>query len=170
MVGHVEHDPTARHSGSGVDAERRQSASAQGFSRRPGFVEAGRGAIQHHLLRERNPQWPETWNPSNRSWSARAGFTNPWRRHSGAHGSPVLDGKLGTHRGRYPAGSFVRLPEGGMEHGATPDDDCTFLFIANKPFHMNIVGDEAIRRLRVASRPARPRTRPSAALHERSGP
>ena len=73
----------------------------------------------------------------------RAGFTNPWHSHPCAHGVYVLDGTLSTHQGRYPAGSFVWFPEGGiMEHGATQDEDCTFLFITNKPFDIHFVGDE----------------------------
>ena len=64
----------------------------------------------------------------------RAGFTNPWHSHPHAHG----------HRGQYPAGTFVWFPEGGvMEHGATQDEDCTFLFITNRPFQIHYVGDES---------------------------
>lgn len=73
----------------------------------------------------------------------RAGFTNPWHSHSCAHGFYVLDGTLDTHQGRYPAGSFAWFPEGGvMQHGATQDEDCTFLFITNKPFDIHFVGDD----------------------------
>jgi hypothetical protein len=58
----------------------------------------------------------------------RAGFTNPWHSHPCAHGIYVL----------------VWFPEGGiMEHGATQDEDCTFLFITNKPFAIHYVGDES---------------------------
>ncbi|ODU05711.1 MAG: hypothetical protein ABS81_06870 [Pseudonocardia sp. SCN 72-86] len=46
----------------------------------------------------------------------RAGFTNPWHSHSCAHGFCVL---------------------------ATRDEDCTFLFITNKPFDIHFVGDES---------------------------
>jgi len=74
----------------------------------------------------------------------RAGFTNPWHSHPCAHGIYVLEGALNTHQGRYPAGSFVWFPEGGiMAHGATQDEDCTFLFITNKPFDIHYVGDES---------------------------
>jgi quercetin dioxygenase-like cupin family protein len=73
----------------------------------------------------------------------RAGFTNPWHSHPCAHGVYVLDGTLNTHQGQFPAGTFVWFPEGGvMEHGATQDEDCTFLFITNKPFDIHYVGDE----------------------------
>jgi quercetin dioxygenase-like cupin family protein len=68
----------------------------------------------------------------------RAGFTNPWHTHPCGHGIYVLDGTLNTHQGTYGPGSFVWFPEGGsMEHGATDDADCTFLFITNKPFDIH---------------------------------
>ena len=64
-----------------------------------------------------------------------AGFTNQWHTHPHAHGMYVLDGVLNTHQGEYGTGSFVWFREGGwMEHGATQDNDVTFLFITNKPF------------------------------------
>lgn len=64
-----------------------------------------------------------------------AGFTNHWHTHPHAHGMYVLDGVLKTHQGEYGPGNFVWFPEGGwMEHGATQDNDVTFLFITNKPF------------------------------------
>ena len=64
-----------------------------------------------------------------------AGFTNVWHTHPCAHGMFVLDGVLRTHQGDFGPGSFVWFPEGGwMEHGATDDNDCTFVFITNKPF------------------------------------
>ena len=68
----------------------------------------------------------------------RAGFTNPWHTHPCGHGIYVLSGTLRTHQGTYGPGSFVWFPEGGsMEHGATDDEDCTFLFITNKPFDIH---------------------------------
>jgi quercetin dioxygenase-like cupin family protein len=68
----------------------------------------------------------------------RAGFTNPWHTHPCGHGMYVLSGTLNTHRGTYGPGSFVWFPEGGsMQHGATEDGDCTFLFITNKPFDIH---------------------------------
>jgi quercetin dioxygenase-like cupin family protein len=74
----------------------------------------------------------------------RAGFTNPWHSHPCAHGVYVLEGVLNTHQGDYPTGSFVWFPEGGvMQHGATQDQDVTFLFITNKPFDIHFVGDES---------------------------
>jgi len=91
----------------------------------------------------------------------RAGFTNPWHSHPCAHGVYVLEGTLSTHQGQYPAGSFVWFPEGGiMEHGATQEEDCTFLFITNKPFDMHFVGDENDR-LRRRPSPGRDRRGPS---------
>jgi anti-sigma factor ChrR (cupin superfamily) len=63
-----------------------------------------------------------------------AGFTNEWHTHACANGMYVLDGILKTHAGSFGPGSFVWFPEGmEMEHGATQDNDVTFLFIANKP-------------------------------------
>jgi quercetin dioxygenase-like cupin family protein len=68
----------------------------------------------------------------------RAGFVNPWHTHPCAHGIYVLEGRLRTHQGTFGPGSFVWFPEGGrMEHGATDDADCTFLFITNKPFDIH---------------------------------
>ncbi|WP_433798468.1 cupin domain-containing protein [Actinomycetospora sp. CA-084318] len=68
----------------------------------------------------------------------RAGFVNPWHTHPCGHGIYVLSGTLRTHQGTYGPGSFVWFPEGGsMEHGATDDGDCTFLFVTNKPFDIH---------------------------------
>ena len=73
-----------------------------------------------------------------------AGFTNPWHRHNCAHGIYVLEGTLKTHEGTFGPGSFVWFPEGGvMQHGATQDEDCTFLFITNKAFDIHFVGDHS---------------------------
>jgi quercetin dioxygenase-like cupin family protein len=67
-----------------------------------------------------------------------AGFTNQWHTHNCAHGIYVLDGILQTHTGSFGPGSFVWFPEGmEMEHGATQDNDVTFLFIANKPLDIH---------------------------------
>lgn len=72
-----------------------------------------------------------------------AGFTNQWHTHSHAHGMFVLDGVLKTHEGEFGPGNFVWFPEGGwMEHGATADNDVTFLFITNKPFDISYATDE----------------------------
>lgn len=73
----------------------------------------------------------------------RAGFTNTWHTHPCGHGMYVLEGTLKTHQGNYGPGSFVWFPEGGtMEHGATEDGDCTFLFVTNKPFDIHHVDSE----------------------------
>ena len=73
----------------------------------------------------------------------RAGWTNPWHTHPCAHGIYVLEGSLATHQGTYGPGSFVWFPEGGiMEHGASADGDCTFLFITNKPFDIHYPDQE----------------------------
>ena len=67
-----------------------------------------------------------------------AGFTNPWHTHPCAHGIYVLDGLLKTHAGTFGPGSFIWFPEGMlMEHGATPDNDVTILFITNKEFDIH---------------------------------
>jgi anti-sigma factor ChrR (cupin superfamily) len=72
-----------------------------------------------------------------------ARYDAPSDRHPCARGVYVLEGTLSTHQGRYPAGSFAWFPEGGiMEHGATQAEDCTFLFITNKPFDIHFVSDE----------------------------
>lgn len=68
----------------------------------------------------------------------RAGFTNTWHTHNCAHGFYILEGTLNTHRGTFGPGNFVWFPEGGiMQHGATADGDCTFLFITNKAFDIH---------------------------------
>ncbi|MEX5237518.1 cupin domain-containing protein [Kocuria arenosa] len=68
----------------------------------------------------------------------RAGHTTTWHTHPCAHGMYVLEGTLVTHQGSFGPGSFVWFPEGGkMQHGATPEEDVTFLFILNKPFGIN---------------------------------
>jgi hypothetical protein len=49
-----------------------------------------------------------------------------------AHGMYVLDDILKTHTGSFGPGSFVWFLEGmEIEHGATRDNDVTFLFVAN---------------------------------------
>ncbi|KJX96784.1 membrane protein [Zymoseptoria brevis] len=73
----------------------------------------------------------------------RAGFTNPWHSLFCGHGFFVLEGVLDTHQGQYGAGSWVWFPEGGlMYHGATKEQDVTFLFVTNKKFSIHFVGDE----------------------------
>jgi quercetin dioxygenase-like cupin family protein len=70
----------------------------------------------------------------------RAGFMNTWHTHPCGHGMYVLEGTLNTHHGTFGPGNFVWFPEGGtMEHGATEDGDCTFLFITNKAFDIHHV-------------------------------
>jgi hypothetical protein len=50
----------------------------------------------------------------------------------------VLEGVLKTHAGTFGPGNFVWFPEGMvMEHGATPENDVTILFITNKPFDIH---------------------------------
>jgi quercetin dioxygenase-like cupin family protein len=64
-----------------------------------------------------------------------AGFTTTWHTHHCAHGMYVLEGILNTHKGTFGPGEFVWFPEGErMFHGATDENDVTYLFIVNKPF------------------------------------
>jgi quercetin dioxygenase-like cupin family protein len=75
-----------------------------------------------------------------------AGFINPWHTHSCAHGIYVISGTLRSHKGEFPAGSFVWFPEGmQMYHGATDEADCVLMFITNKPFdiHYTFEDEEA---------------------------
>jgi len=68
-----------------------------------------------------------------------ASISTSWT-HNCAHGIYVLDGILKTHSGSFGPGSFVWFPEGmEMEHGATQDNDVTFLFIANKPLDIHYI-------------------------------
>jgi len=67
-----------------------------------------------------------------------AGFTTTWHTHNCAHGMYVLDGILNTSKGQFGPGEFVWFPEGEkMFHGATDDNDCTYIFIINKPFDIH---------------------------------
>jgi quercetin dioxygenase-like cupin family protein len=67
-----------------------------------------------------------------------SGVINPRHTHPCGHGMYVLSGTLVTHKGRYPAGSFVWFPEGEvMEHGASADADVTVVFVTNKPFRID---------------------------------
>lgn len=77
------------------------------------------------------------------------GFTNVWHTHKTAHGFWIEDGTLVTHdkagRREHPPGTLVWAPEGGwMEHGTLKNNDCTFLFITNKPFDIYYEGDPGI--------------------------
>ncbi|MUZ75613.1 DUF4437 domain-containing protein [Agrobacterium vitis] len=75
----------------------------------------------------------------------KAGFTNISHWHNCSHGIYVLDGVLRTHAGEYGPGSFVWFPEGMTQsHGATEDNDVTFLFVTNKAFdihYTHLVGE-----------------------------
>jgi len=67
-----------------------------------------------------------------------AGFMNPWHTHNCAHGMYVLDGMLSTSKGDFGPGEFVWFSEGErMFHGATDDNEVSFLFITNKPFDIH---------------------------------
>ena len=71
-----------------------------------------------------------------------AGAINPAHTHPCGHGMFVLEGNLVTHNGTYGPGSFVWFPEGEvMEHGASSDGDVTVVFVTNKAFRIDYVGD-----------------------------
>lgn len=73
-----------------------------------------------------------------------AGFTTTWHTHHCAHGMYVLEGILNTHKGSFGPGEFVWFPEGErMFHGATEDNDVTYLFIVNKPFDIHFEPQES---------------------------
>ncbi len=68
------------------------------------------------------------------------GFWKPKHRHTCSHGIFVIEGKLKTDDGVYGPGSFVWHPAGyECGHGATEDEDCLFLFVANKPFDIEFL-------------------------------
>lgn len=69
-----------------------------------------------------------------------AGFYKPLHRHTCSHAIYVIDGKLKTDTGVYGPGSLVWHPAGyETGHGATEEEGCTFLFIANKPFDIEFL-------------------------------
>ena len=71
------------------------------------------------------------------------GFNLEWHTHTCAHGMYILKGKLRTSIGEALPGDFVWFPAGmAMEHGATVEEDCTFLFITNRPFDIRYLRDE----------------------------
>jgi len=71
------------------------------------------------------------------------GFWKPYHRHTCSHGIFVISGKLKTDDGVYGPGSFVWHPAGyKCGHGATDEEDCTFLFVANKPFDIEFLEKE----------------------------
>ncbi len=66
-----------------------------------------------------------------------AGFTNPWHTHDCAHGMYVLDGVLETNKGKFGPGEFIWFSElERMYHGASEENDVTFLFFTNKTFNI----------------------------------
>ncbi len=78
------------------------------------------------------------------------GNMTPWHKHPCAHGDYVLEGTMRTNFGDFGPGSFLWFPEGvEMEHGATEDEDVTFLFISNKHFEMIYVDKETGEELHV---------------------
>lgn len=68
------------------------------------------------------------------------GYWKPYHRHTCSHGIYVFSGKLKTDDGIYGPGSFVWHPAGyKCGHGATEDEECVFLFVANKPFDIEFL-------------------------------
>ena len=73
-----------------------------------------------------------------------AGVINPSHTHPCGHGMYVLEGKLVTHAGTFGPGMFVWFPEGEvMEHGASSEGDVTVLFVTNKTFRIDYVGEKS---------------------------
>ena len=63
------------------------------------------------------------------------GYRMGWHKHSCAHGMYVIEGCMQTNLGLVKKGEFVWFPaDTEMDHGATMEEDCTFLFITNAPF------------------------------------
>jgi len=69
-----------------------------------------------------------------------AGYVTTWHTHPHSHGMYVIEGDLYTNLGIVKPGNFVWFPEGEvMEHGATPDEPCTVVFVTNAPFAIDYV-------------------------------
>ena len=65
------------------------------------------------------------------------GYRMGWHTHTCAHGIYVIDGALWTDQGVVGKGEFVWHEAGEvMDHGATDEEGCTFLFITNAPFDL----------------------------------
>ena len=63
------------------------------------------------------------------------GYRMGWHRHSCAHGMYIIKGAMQTNIGLVKQGEFVWFPaDTEMDHGATMEEDCMFLFITNAPF------------------------------------
>ena len=68
------------------------------------------------------------------------GYDKTRHRHTCSHAIYVISGTLRTDEGRYGAGSLVWHPAGHCgTHGSVPEDDCAFLFLANKPFDIEFL-------------------------------
>ena len=71
------------------------------------------------------------------------GFNLEWHTHSCAHGMYILKGKMRTSIGVAGPGDFVWFPAGmEMEHGATVEEDCEYIFITNRPFDIQYLRDK----------------------------
>jgi anti-sigma factor ChrR (cupin superfamily) len=83
-----------------------------------------------------------------------AGYTTISHWHNCAHGIYILDGILKTHAGDFGPGNFFWFPAGlVMKHGATQENDCTYLFITNKAFDVHFTHEEGGPTPRAASVP-----------------
>ena len=72
------------------------------------------------------------------------GFLLERHTHTCAHGMYILEGKLSTSIGMASPGDFVWFPAGmEMEHGATVEEDCVFLFITNRPFDIHYLREDS---------------------------
>ncbi len=68
------------------------------------------------------------------------GFQLPWHKHSCAHGMYVIRGSMETDLGTVNEGDFVWWPAGvEMQHGATMNEDCVFLFVTNAPYDIEVL-------------------------------
>lgn len=72
-----------------------------------------------------------------------AGKPVPVHTHTCAKGMYVLKGTLRTEHGNFGPGSFIWWKAGStMFHGATADGDTECLFITNKAFDIQYVGED----------------------------
>ena len=78
------------------------------------------------------------------------GYWKPDHRHNCAHGIYVIDGALQMGESVFKPETFIWNPAGyPCGHGAAPGKDCHFLFVANRPFDIEFLGEEESRRERV---------------------
>ncbi len=74
------------------------------------------------------------------------GYYKTWHYHDMGHGIFVLKGKLRTESGVYGPGTLVWFPKGMVtRHGATDEEDCTFLFLSGAPKEIHFVEEDGRR-------------------------